>query len=144
MAWADAPGGGKLGWASSRRAGSHVLPGWCPHPSPCFRERRSGCLPFLESHRKEIRAAIFVWHFSVSATEKQNQPRGLFNCNMKKSCFFKGKRRVLHPFGFQRKTVSADSVPFKPKQAHLSSQKLPFKRTLSTGLYFTSNVPKPN
>lgn len=60
-------------------------------PPPRFRERRSGCLSFLESHLKESRAAIFVWHFSMSATEKQNQPNGLFNCNMK-IMLFQGKK----------------------------------------------------
>lgn len=47
----------------------------------------------------------------------------------KQNAFFpREKRRVLHPFGFQRDTVSADSVSFKSKQAHSSFQKVPLKR----------------
>lgn len=61
-----------------------------PPPHPVF-GRASICLPFPESHRKESRAAIFVWRFSMSATEKQNQPNGLFNCNMK-IMLFQGKQ----------------------------------------------------
>lgn len=51
----------------------------------------------LESHLKESRAAIFVWHFSMSAAEKQNQPKGLFNCNIKNHAFSREKRRVPTP-----------------------------------------------
>lgn len=147
MAWTSGPSWRQLGCAPPDAQG---LFAYRPEatssqdsvsvPHPGF----LGCLPSLESHLKESRTAICVWHFSMLATEKQNQSEGLFNCNMKNHAFSREKRRVLHPYGFQRNTTSADSVPFKPKQAHLSSQKVPFKRMLSTGLYFTSNVPKPN
>lgn len=77
----------------------------------------------------------------MSAGEKQNQPKGLFNCNWKKNhAFFfpRKKRRVFHPFSFQRDAVSAHSVSFKSKQSHSSFQKVPLKRLPCL------KCPKPN
>ena len=128
------------------RTGSHTSQDGVVIPYSVFPRDLVAASSSLEAHLKESWAALFVWHFSMSAAEKQNQPKGLFNCNIKKKnhAFSREKRRALHPFSFQRNTVSADSVSFKSKQAHSSLQKVPFKRTLSTGLYFASNVPKPD
>ena len=60
--------------------------------TPFSQETAADASPSLESHLKESRAAIFVWHFSMSAAEKQNQPKGLFNCNKKKIMLFQGKK----------------------------------------------------
>lgn len=137
--WAGCPG------PFPYRLGSHVSQDVVVIPHSVFPRDLAAASPSLKAHLKESWAAIFVWHFSMSAAEKQNQPKGLFNCNIKKNhAFSREKRRVLHPFSFQRNTVSADSVSFKSKQAHSSLQKVPFKRTLFMGLYFASNVPKPN
>ena len=146
MAQAGGPPWGQQGWGPPDAHGPFcyglevpLFPGWCQPPSPHFPERRVAP-GGLTAQGKE---SCCLWHFSTSATEKQNQPKGLFNCNIKKIMIFQGKKESSPPLWFQCNTVSADSVPFKPKQAHLSSQKVPFKRTLSTGMYFTSNVPSP-
>lgn len=85
-------------------------------PPPRFRERRSGCLPFPESHCNESQAAIFVWRFSMSATEKQNQPNGLFNCNMKITLFQGKKGAFSTPSG-------SSAIPYLLIRSHSNPNK---------------------
>lgn len=74
------------------RLGSHVSQDSVIIPHSVFPRDLAAASPSLEAHLKESWAAIFVWHFSMSAAEKQNQPKGLFNCNIKKIMLFQGKK----------------------------------------------------
>lgn len=132
--------------AISIQAGKPCFPGRVSIHYPSFPERWRRLPPHLWSHIS--RRAELLSLFGIFQCQQQNQPKGLFNCNIyiyiKNHAFSREKRRVSTPLVFSVQYVSADSVPFKSKQAHSSSRKVPFKRTLSIGLYFTSNVPKPN
>lgn len=84
--WAGCPG------PFPYRLGSHVSRDGVVIPHSVFPRDLAAASPSLEAHLKESWAAIFVWHFSMSAAEKQNQPKGLFNCNIKKIMLFQGKK----------------------------------------------------
>ena len=113
--WAGVPQ--MLAGLFPHRMGSRASQDGVVIPHSIFPRDAAAACPSPEAHLKESRAAIFVCHFSMSAAEKKNQPKGLFNCNIKNHAFAREKRRVLHPLSFQCNTVSADSVSFKSKQA---------------------------
>ena len=78
------------------RTGSHTSQDGVVIPYSVFLRDLVAASSSLEAHLKESWAAFFVWHFSMSAAEKQNQPKGLFNCNIKKKIMlFQGKKEEL-------------------------------------------------
>lgn len=132
----------------STQDGKPRVPKQWRHPSPVFLREAVAASPALRCISRRARLLSLFSIFQCQQQRSKISPKACLIAKLKKKnhAFSRGKKKrsVLHPFSFQRNTVSADSVSFKSKQAHSSWQKVPFKRTLSKGLYFASDVPKPN
>lgn len=116
----------------------------CHPPLPHFPERRRRLPP--HPWRRVSRRAELLSLFGIFQRQQQRSkisPEGCLIAIYEIILFQGGKKEFPTPSVSSAILYLLIPVPFKAKQAHSSSQKVPFTRTLSTGLDFASNVPQP-